>query len=206
MPFPASLTAKAVSGDGKAASCRVECDAAGQYLITATATVETTATPPEATQTLIVQALVEAASAGADADTGYATPGDMQTRFGSDEIARLDDAAGTRIARALTDASTEMDSYLGARYTLPLDADTAASPILKRICCDLARIYCYDDVAPERAEAAAKDARKTLSEISRGTMVLPGADGAVEAAVSGPQLAQRAGPDPVFTRDNLRGL
>ncbi len=104
----------------------------------------------------------------------YATQANMETRFGADEVAVLGTA---RIAAALTDATLEMDGYLAVRYELPLAAEEAASPLLVRICCDLARYLCYDEVAPERVEDAAKEARRMLVNLARETMVLQTAGG-----------------------------
>ena len=70
----------------------------------------------------------------------YATQAEMQSRFGEDELGTFD---ASTVEAALGDATVEMDGYLGGRYTLPLDETTAESPLLVRICCDLARYFCW---------------------------------------------------------------
>ena len=133
----------------------------------------------------------------------YATAQDMTSRFGAEEMGCFETAA---VAAALADASTEMDGCLGVRYELPLDATTAASALLKRLCCDIARSFCYDDTAPDRVVENAEHARKTLKALGQGTMVLPGSTGEADAEVSDPQLAERTGPEPVMTAEALEGF
>ena len=133
----------------------------------------------------------------------YVTADDMAARYGADEMDAFDDGA---VTAALADASIEMDSYLGARYALPLDASTTASQLLKRLACAIARYLCYDDVAPEMVIARAKDARAMLAKLSSGTMVLPDSTGTLGAPLEATELAARAGPAPVMTAEALEGL
>ena len=133
----------------------------------------------------------------------YATPADMESRFGVNELARH---GADKIASTLNDASVEMDGYLGARYSLPLDATVAASQLLIRICCDLARYYCWDDAASDRVIEAAKDARKMLASLAQGSMALPGSTGTPATDLTPPEYAERIGPEPVMTAEALEGL
>lgn len=133
----------------------------------------------------------------------YATAQEMTARFGEDEMGAFDTAT---VEAALRDAAVEMDGHLGARYTLPLDAAVAASPLLVRICCDLARYLCWDDTASDRVIEAAKDARKILASLAQGSMVLPGSTGTPATDLAEPEYAERIGPEPVMTPDALEGL
>ncbi|MHC1700289.1 MAG: gp436 family protein [Humidesulfovibrio sp.] len=72
----------------------------------------------------------------------YATAQELETRLGGGEaLVILADRDGDGVAdaelveRALTDATAEIDSYLAARYTLPLPTVPA---VLVRLACDMA--------------------------------------------------------------------
>ena len=66
----------------------------------------------------------------------YATQADLETRFGSAELAQLTDRISGSVidaavvGRALADAEAEIDGYLAARYQLPL---ASAPAVLGRI-------------------------------------------------------------------------
>lgn len=142
----------------------------------------------------------------------YATRADLVDRFGATELEQLDPGVagdgGTRsypkTDAALADAALEMDASLAVRHTLPLDAAQATSPLLKRICAQLARYLLYDEEAPDRVVDGVKEARKMLAGLASGAMVLPGVRD--DASAGGPTaLPARAGPAPVMTPDNLQG-
>lgn len=71
----------------------------------------------------------------------YATVADMVARYGDLEVMELTDRDGhgqinhNTADIALADASAEIDAYLG-RFKRPFDEPP---PILKRLCCDIAR-------------------------------------------------------------------
>lgn len=75
----------------------------------------------------------------------YATRTELISRFG-DEITELELGYATQqegqqaTNNALQDATEEIDSYLAARYTLPLPS---IPDNLKRIACDIARFRMY---------------------------------------------------------------
>lgn len=129
----------------------------------------------------------------------YATRPDLVERYGTDEMAAFTDEA---ISAALADASTEMDASLGVRNALPLEGGQAASGMLKRLCAQLARFLLYTNDPPEQVTERAREARKQLAALAAGTMVLPGA----EPGTTPTALAERAGPAPVMTPENLEGL
>lgn len=147
----------------------------------------------------------------------YATRKDLVERFGAAEIADLEteprDAMGdvadpeataaARIESALADASAEIDAQLAARFVLPLPA--GPWPHLVPIACDIARARLYDDEVPEAVVNRARSARRALDGLVADKTVLIDAAGN-RAPVRGAALAERAGPEPVMTRDNLAGL
>lgn len=104
----------------------------------------------------------------------YATKNDMIARFGIAElIQRTDDVDSGEIGErklnfALTDASAEIDSYLG-RYSLPL---SSIPPVLIRIACDVARYYLYDDIMTDEVKERYKLARDYMTSVSKGTVTL----------------------------------
>jgi len=124
----------------------------------------------------------------------YATQQDLIDRFGETEIEQLTDRAeppagaidATVVGKALVDADDAINGYLGARYTVPL-----ASPplILKRIACDVARYYLYEDRVTEAVRKRYEDAVAYLKDAASGKVTL-GVDalGAAPADPGGPQI------------------
>lgn len=135
----------------------------------------------------------------------YATLDDLVDRFGSEELAqRSDRAAGAVIdadvvARALTDAEAEANSYLATRYHLPL---ASTPPVLVRIVCDIAR-YRLCDVPPDEVRTRYEDAVRDLKRAGDGTLVIDGAT-PLEKSSAGIGVASRA-PARVFGGDALKG-
>lgn len=129
----------------------------------------------------------------------YATAGDMDTRFGAAEVAKLGDA--DRIAEALGDAAAEIDAALAPRYALPLAA--GPWPLLRALECDLARYRLYDNSAPDPVSDRAAKARTILAAIGKGDLALLDAAGKAPARTT---AARHDGPDPVMTADNLEGF
>lgn len=136
----------------------------------------------------------------------YATPQDLEARFGADELVSRTDRSGAgvpdedAVVRALADAEAEIDGYVGARYRLPLPAVPA---VLTRLACDIARYRLWQDAASAEVRARYEDARRLLEAIARGLVSL----GVAEEDRPPPSLAAaRSGPAPVFTRDATGGF
>jgi phage gp36-like protein len=107
-----------------------------------------------------------------------------------------------RVQRALDDARDTVDSYISARYTLPISPVPA---ILQRTACDLARFYLYDDTATEQVKDRHTAAMKLLDDVRAGRAQL-GAESA-----TGQQPASSAGAElvsggRVWSRDTSRGF
>lgn len=110
----------------------------------------------------------------------YATTDDLISAFGLNEMIAISDREGDGVVdgsvtlEALTRASSEADSYIAARYTLPLSSVPEA---LKSAVCDMARYRLtggeasQTDVIVERYKAAIA----WLRDISTGRAVLPDA-------------------------------
>lgn len=111
--------------------------------------------------------------------TVYVTQQDLVDRFSSQELAQLTDpAAGTTInattvARAIADASAEIDTRLAAYYVLPLAQVPA---VLTRVAADLARYFLWDNRATDQIRNRYKDAVELLNRIGKGDVQLPGAE------------------------------
>ena len=104
----------------------------------------------------------------------YAQVTDMQMRFGQEELEQLapsdtDAVDQSKVESALNDAASEMDTYLGSVYSLPL-ADP--NPYLKTICCDIARFRLWDDAVSEEVRKRYEDAIAWLKKVVKGDVSL----------------------------------
>lgn len=74
----------------------------------------------------------------------YATRQDMEEVFGTVEVVKLTDRSRTGaiddaiLNKGLVRASSEIDSYIGSRYPLPLTVALVPEALIDR-CCDIAR-------------------------------------------------------------------
>lgn len=103
----------------------------------------------------------------------YAVQADMVTALGSSELVQLTDRADPAtglidaavLTRALEAADGEIDSYLAARYTLPL----ASVPVILRDCAiDIARYRLHDRGLPDLVRDAYKDRIAWLRDVAAG--------------------------------------
>lgn len=125
----------------------------------------------------------------------YATLENLITRYSYNTIVQLTDRAdqptgepdATVATVALEDATEVVNSYVAARYAVPL---TPVPEPVRRITCDIARFYLYTDGAPEEVRKAYEDAIAYLKDIAKGTVTLQaegvptGAPQATEGTVS----------------------
>lgn len=95
--------------------------------------------------------------------TAYCTRTDLEERFGPQEITDLGDA--DKVARAISDAGSIIDSLVGVRVALPL---TAAPDRLRQLACDLARYLLYDDEAPSIVRERQAGAMEFLKRFADG--------------------------------------
>ena len=129
----------------------------------------------------------------------YLTRANLEARFGATLISDLE-TCGAVVADAIADASAEVDTYLAARYALPLSSVPDA---IARIAAQIARynLWRRDVAADHPAYVAYKDALRDLAKIADGTMPLG-------LTPAGTELAEEGGPAAsdntrVFDRDTL---
>jgi phage gp36-like protein len=123
----------------------------------------------------------------------YATQQNLIDRFTQRELAQLTDTTNSGaidaavVAVALADADAEINSYIGARYSLPLAQTT---PELVRLASDIARYRLWDASASEEVKARYDDAVKKLRDVSKNVASL-GIDQASQpvAEVGGVQVS-----------------
>ena len=98
-------------------------------------------------------------------------------RFGEPELIQLTDEHRTgamdeaTVVAAITDAQSEIDSYLSTKYTLPLSTEQVPASLI-RITCDLARYYLYNDRAPETIRTRRNEVIDYLKSLARGQVDL----------------------------------
>jgi phage gp36-like protein len=134
----------------------------------------------------------------------YATQQDLIDRIGEDELIQLTDRNNTNsinssvVGRALADADAEINSYVVARYALPLPEVPA---ILVRLACDIAHYQLSGNRVGEAVRTRYEDAVKYLKSLSKGEAQLGVASGE-PAAPTDAGIAYVA-PPRAFNRKNL---
>lgn len=122
----------------------------------------------------------------------YAVKADLEARFGALELVQLTDetnippttADDAEISAAIDEASSLVDGFLRARYTLPL---SPVPDVVKKWTCDIARFFLHGDRAPKGSAVreAYDDAVERLQECAAGKFRL--------VSDTGDQAAQSAG-------------
>lgn len=135
----------------------------------------------------------------------YCTQDNLVARFGESELIANTDREGTAeivsaiIDAAIAKASNTIDSYIGARYALPL---ASPDPVLQGLCEDLARHALYTVERPELVQKAYDAAIAHLKDISRGVARLAIPEPAA-AAPSQNEILIEAG-ERTASREELR--
>lgn len=141
----------------------------------------------------------------------YAAPQDIINRYPNRDLVQLtneDPAAATvntdALTQALADASAEIDSYLEARFTLPLGDPPQ---VLNRLASDIA-MYRLQALRPLHDLADARrrydDAIAMLTKVSAGELTLGLAADNAEPPVAG-AAEEVTGSRRVFSRGRLKG-
>jgi phage gp36-like protein len=141
----------------------------------------------------------------------YAAEADMLTHFGPAQvlIAADRDGDGTAdtgvVTDALADASEEIDSYLAARYTLPLVAPIPG--VLVRVCCDIAmyRMSIDGPSMTDEKRVRYEDAIKWLTNLAKGIVTLGVEEDTTVVSTNAVTLASSSEPR-LFTRTMMTGL
>lgn len=145
----------------------------------------------------------------------YATQADIVLLYGANALVVADhDRDGLpdedAVTRAIDAAQGEIDTYLAARYALPLHE---VPSFLRQLTVDIAlyRLALAADVATTEHRTRYEDALSHLKKIGEGkaslafTTPAPAPD--PEASVyDRPQPIVQGGPAKIFTRDQMRGL
>ncbi len=101
-------------------------------------------------------------------------------RFSEDELISLTETKNTdgdytgainqtQVDNAIADADATIDSYLAARYPLPL---LQVPPILNRFACDIARYFLHDRAPLEEVSNRYKEAIRFLEKVASGSISL----------------------------------
>lgn len=100
----------------------------------------------------------------------YATRTDLEERYGADELTQRESVlpAGA-VARALSDADAEVNSYVAGAYTVPLNP---VPTNIVRIAAAVARYRLLGDAATEQARQDYEDAIRFLRDIQSGRATL----------------------------------
>lgn len=132
----------------------------------------------------------------------YIVPSDLLTRFGAEELAQRADRGTPRLVsadllaavaaggdtsawsaeevaaadlcieileRVIEDAQSAIDGYLSGRYGTPMPTPPA---VVKRLACDIARYYLYDDHATETVQKRYDAAIAFFRDVSAGKVTL----------------------------------
>lgn len=142
----------------------------------------------------------------------YAAPSDVENRFPVSDLVQLtnqDPNSSTintgYLQTFLDDASSEIDSYLESRFTLPL----ADPPVrLLQLCIDVA-IYNLQQLRPlhdiEQARKKYEDAVKFLTKVNKGEITLGlSVDSKEPPAAQETVLTQSKGLGTIFDRGKLK--
>lgn len=96
-----------------------------------------------------------------------AAAGDLSAWTSAEQAAAV--AALSLINSALVDADNTIDGYLAVRYAVPLASPPA---VVKRLACDLARYFLYDDQATETVQKRYDTAERFFREVGAGKLSL----------------------------------
>ncbi|EGN1598370.1 DUF1320 domain-containing protein [Salmonella enterica] len=134
----------------------------------------------------------------------YASAQDMRDRYDNLDTLLFQPGSDTpnekKLTQALNDAGALADSYLSAKYALPL----AVVPlVLVQHCCAIAFYYLCDQQATDQARDRYREALTWLREVKSGSIPV-GVDEAGSAPASD-DLPQMQAEAPVFGR-NQKGF
>lgn len=136
----------------------------------------------------------------------YAGQTEAVAQYGADfaltSVTRDGDSDASALDRAGVAASSEMDSYLGVNYTVPL---TTVPDIVVRFCVDMLIYLASMDAGTGTDEKRKRyeDAIAWCKRISSGDAVLPVTDTTSQTESALPEVS---GPDRLFSRSTMRGL
>lgn len=134
----------------------------------------------------------------------YASAQDMRDRYDNLDALLFQPGSDTpnekKLTQALNDAGALADSYLSAKYALPL---AVVPQVLVQHCCAIAFYYLCDQQATDQARDRYREALTWLREVKSGSIPV-GVDEAGSAPASD-DLPQMQADAPVFGR-NQKGF
>ncbi|EAM5742007.1 DUF1320 family protein [Salmonella enterica] len=134
----------------------------------------------------------------------YASTQDMRDRYDNLDTLLFQPGSDTpnekKLTQALNDAGALADSYLSAKYALPL---AVVPQVLVQHCCAIAFYYLCDQQATDQARDRYREALTWLREVKSGSIPV-GVDEAGSAPASD-DLPQMQAEAPVFGR-NQKGF
>ncbi|EKA5517369.1 DUF1320 family protein [Salmonella enterica] len=134
----------------------------------------------------------------------YASAQDMRDRYDNLDTLLFQPGSDTpnekKLTQALNDAGALADSYLSAKYALPL---AVVPQVLVQHCCAIAFYYLCDQQATDQARDRYREALTWLREVKNGSIPV-GVDEAGSAPASD-DLPQMQAEAPVFGR-NQKGF
>lgn len=134
-----------------------------------------------------------------------ATSDDMLARYSAADLEQLTDGDGApdqaKLGEALRYATNLVEAHVAARHQLASFA--ATPPMLVDVICDLAFARLHS-VMPDNVAERDKQARRTLEQISKGTLRLDGGEGPVAEPRPGAILLH--GDDRIFDRASMSGM
>ncbi len=146
---------------------------------------------------------------------GYATNADVEERLGTALYVQLTDDTGTgsadtdKVTEARQGAEGEVNSYLGRRYSVPVDvaAHAEVAGVLKSVTLDLVEFRLHErrPPVPEDVRRKRDAAVKWLEMVASGAVVLPAGSelaGNPALGISG----RVVGAERVLTREEMGNL
>lgn len=141
-------------------------------------------------------------------------------RYGEDFLSRMADRNDDQdldedpVDRAIRDAESEVDSYIGVVHSLPLpgvtdrddpENNSSVPYVLRRVCIDITvyRLASEHDELTKERRRRYEDAIAWLMKVSESKVSLGIPTDVAETAPSG---VKRYGPNRIFTRDDTDGL
>ena len=142
----------------------------------------------------------------------YATIEDIMKLLPETDLVQLtdDEGAGTvhpgRVDEAIAQADADIDSYLSAKYTVPL---SPAPAVVKKLSADIAVYNLYSrrlEKIPETRSERYKNAVRMLEGIARGTVSVGATTAPQPAGDAGGAEATKLATDRIFTKTTLEGF
>jgi phage gp36-like protein len=140
----------------------------------------------------------------------YCTYGEIKKQLPDAVIIQLtdDDLTGAvvmeNVDKAIADAGSEIDGYCRKRYDVPFEP---VPSIINKLAVDISiyNLFSRRDSEPPKVRTDRYNAAvRVLENIAKGTVTIGAAEDTVTQAPA--DLPRFTTPDPVFTKDSLKGF